>query len=363
VANRTIRVLLADGQASVRLSSSAAYTVASGSQTQTIPGGTQAVVRPSGSGCAVTAGGQTWTFAESATFSPGSALLRLANRNQNGYINTANMHYRGSLRIVRAGGSLTIVNHLPLEQYLYAVVPREVGSTWPAEALKAQAVAARSFAAQRVGSSGLFDVYCTTRSQAYGGADGEAAASTAAVDRTRGKVPTWNGKPIGAYYFDTSGGHTENVENVWAGSPVPYLKGVEDPYDTYSPYHVWPENPIRRSAAAMKKQLGSSYSPPGSLQTLYITRRGVSPRVVQAYAIGTKGSRATTGSVLRMRLGLRDTWFDVRTLSIKPHSSKQIVVTYGRPFELSGRTFPALAAGDKLVLRYLSGGKWHAATA
>jgi stage II sporulation protein D len=362
VPNRIIRVLLADGQSSVRLSATTDYTVTGGSSAQTVAGGTQTIVSPSGNGCTVTAGGQTWSFSDSVTFSPGSSLLRLANRNQNSYINTANMHYRGSLRVVRGGSGLTIVNHLPLEQYLYAVVPREVGSTWPAEALKAQAVAARSFGAQRVGSSGLFDVYCTTRSQAYGGADGEAAATTAAVDATRGMVPTWNGKPIGAYYFDTSGGYTENVENVWAGSPVPYLKGVDDPYDTYSPYHVWPENPIRRSAATVARQLGSGYAPPGALHTIYVTKRGVSPRVVQAYVLGSKGSRATTGAILRVRLGLRDTWFDVRTLSMKPFSTKRIVITYGEAFELSGRTFPALTAKDKLLLRYRAGGSWRSAS-
>jgi stage II sporulation protein D len=362
VPNSVIRVLLADSQSSVKVTAATDFTVAGGQDTRTIPGGTQAVATPSGNGCLVAAGGQTWSFAESVTFSPGSSLLLLANRNQNGYINTTNMHYRGSLRVVRSGSGLTVVNHVPLEQYLYAVVPREVGSTWPAEALKAQAVAARSFGAQRIGSAGLFDVYCTTRSQAYGGADGEAAATNAAVDGTRGKVPTWKGKPIGAYYFDTSGGHTENVENIWAGPPVPYLKGVDDPYDTYSPYHSWPENPIRRSAATIARQLGSGYAPPGVLQTIYVTRRGVSPRIVQAFVVGTKGSRATTGAILRVRLGLRDTWFDVRTLSMAPYSAKQLVITYGQPFELRGRTFPALGATDKLVLRYRVGAVWRSAT-
>jgi len=359
VPNSVIRVLLADGQASVRLTAATDYTFSSGSTSQTIAGGTQAVVTASGSGCTVTAGGQTWSVSSAVVFSPGSSFLRLANSNQNGYINTANMHYRGSLRIVRLSGGLSIINHLPLEQYIYGVVPREVSSGWPAEALKAQAVAARSFGAQHLGGSGLFDVYCTARSQAYGGADGEAATTSAAVDATRGRVPMYGGKPIGAYFFSTSGGHTENVENIWAGSAVAYLKGVEDPYDTYSPYHVWPENPIRRSAASITKQLGSGYAAPGSLRTIYVTKRGVSPRIVQAYVVGTKGSRPTTGAILRVRLGLRDTWFDVRTLSMAPSSSKTIVITYGQAYQLRGRTYPALADGDTLKLRYFVGGKWH----
>ena len=70
-------------------------------------------------------------------------------------------------------------------------------------------------------------------------------------------MPTYNGGPIAAFYFSTSGGHTENIENVWQTSPIAYLKGVEDPYDTYSPLHFWPENPILHAAGWYKDRLGS----------------------------------------------------------------------------------------------------------
>ncbi len=166
-------------------------------------------------------------------------------------------HYRGRLRVVHLTGGLEIVNTLPLESYLLGVVPRESPASWPIEALKAQAVAARSYAYRSTGGSGSFDVYCTTASQMYGGADGETAATNKAVTATKGIVPTYQGTPIVAYFFSTSGGHTENIENVWtSAAPVPYLKGVSDPYDTTSPYHAWPDDPIRRTPAADRRGAG-----------------------------------------------------------------------------------------------------------
>ena len=185
----------------------------------------------------------------------------LGNKNTSG-LPSVNMHYRGSLRVARLTSGLAIINVIRVEDYLRGVVPREVPSSWPAEALKAQAVAARSYAAIHFGSAGAYDLYCDTRSQAYNGADGEAASTNAAVAATRGVVPTYGGKPITAYFFSTSGGHTENIENVWGTAPVPYLKGVDDPYDTYSPYHIWPNDPIRMTGAAVAAALGSTYSRP-----------------------------------------------------------------------------------------------------
>lgn len=359
VANRTIRVLLADHQSRVRITAATPFSLRCGSQARQIPGGTWAVVTWSSGKYAVTAGAESWRFSAPLLFEPGTTRLLLANRNQNGLSTSANVHYRGALRVLRLSGGFSIINSLPLEKYLYGVVPRESPASWPLEALKAQAVAARSYAALHIGAGGPFDVWCSTRSQCYNGADGEAAASNAAVKATAGIVPTYGGKPISAFFFSTSGGYTESIENVWGTGPVPYLKGVPDPYDTGSPYHIWPENPIRRPAAAVLAALGSPYSPSGALQAIYVTRRGVSPRVVTAYVIGAGGSRAVTGATLRMKLGLRDTWFTVRTLSIDP--SPRVVVTYGEELTLKGRTYPRLAGGEKLTLHYKSGGVWRVA--
>ena len=226
VGDRAVRVLLAAGQSRVRVTSAAAFKASDGTRTVTIPGGVEAVLAWAG-GYSLAAGDKTWTFAGPVTFKPGKALLRLFNRNANGWPkDDKGAQYRGTLRAIHSGSGFTTVNRLLLEGYLRGVVPRESPSSWPQAALRAQAVAARSYAVRGIKGQGDFDVYCTTASQVYNGYDGEADSTNAAVKATAGIVPISGGRPIVAYFFSTSGGHTENVENVWGGSPVPYLKGV-----------------------------------------------------------------------------------------------------------------------------------------
>lgn len=363
VPNSSVRILLAEGQSSVRVSAATSFRIVSGSRALTVPGGTAAVVTYASGIYKVTAGARRWSFTAPVLLVPVKSLLLLANRNQNGWSTSANVHYRGSLRVVHLTGGLSIINVVALEAYLRGVVPREMPASWPAEALKSQAVAARSYAAQRVGSSGAFDLYCTTRSQVYNGADAESTATNAAVRATVGVVPTYGGNPISTFYFSTSGGHTESIQNVWATAPIAYLKGVPDPYDDVSPYHIWPNNPIRLPATAVAAALGPSYCPAGTLQTIFVTKTGVSPRVVTAYAVGTGGSRSLTGSLLRVKLGLRDTWFTVRSLSVSPPASPRTTVAYGDSVQLVGRTFPALLSSQRVRLhRRVGSGPWSSTT-
>jgi stage II sporulation protein D len=355
VANRPVRVLLSQGQNSVRVSAAKPFQASCSTGQVIVPTSVAAVVSWSAGAYHLAVGNKTSSSSSPIVFTPAGSNLMLANRS--GVLQAANLHYRGSLRVLHLANGLAVINTLSIEDYLCGVVPREVPSTWPPEALKAQAVAARSYAAIHVGSGGAFDLYSDTRSQGYGGADGETPSTRAAVAATRGVVPTYGGRPITAYFFSTSGGRTENIENVWGTKPVPYLKGVADPYDYYSPYHRWPNNPIRITAAAVAADLGAAYAPSGSLQTIFVTKRGFSPRVVTAYAIGS-GAKAVTGAVLRVRLGLRDTWFTVRTLSIDP--GKSTTITYGQTMTLRGRIFPALARSEKVILHYqTSGTSWR----
>ena len=134
-------------------------------------------------------------------------------------------------------------------------MPHEVPPSWPVEALKAQACAARAFALGLAQAEPGLDVYCDVRSQAYVGVGIEDRSTDAAVTATAGVVPVYKGKPIVAFYFSCSGGHTENIENGWPGAaPVPYLKGVDDPYDYYGSLHDW--GPLRRTAAQIGGPLG-----------------------------------------------------------------------------------------------------------
>ena len=218
--------------------------------------------------------------------------------------------YRGSIEIRPDVGGVTGINVIELDAYVKGVVAGEMPSSWPLEALKVQAVAARTYALATRKTTGTFDQYPDTRSQVYKGVAGESIRSNAAVDQTGKQILTYGGQPAVTYYFSTSGGHTENVEYSFVGSlSKPWLVGVPDPYDYYSPYHRW-ERPF--SPASLDSALGA----PGRFKQLKVLERGVSPRVVRARVVGTRGSRIVTGPQVRAALGLPDTWFtDVRVRS------------------------------------------------
>ncbi|HKN65021.1 MAG TPA: SpoIID/LytB domain-containing protein [Gemmatimonadaceae bacterium] len=150
-----------------------------------------------------------------------------------GFVTFNDTTYRGKAEArVNSSGTLAGINELPLEQYLYGVVPRELGPVaFPLlEAQKAQAVAARTYAIANIGrrASDGYDLRATTDDQVYGGYTAEYPLSNRAVDETAGIVATYGGKPIDALYSSTSGGHTADNEESFSGTPVPYLRGVPD---------------------------------------------------------------------------------------------------------------------------------------
>lgn len=234
--------------------------------------------------------------------------------------------YRGTFTVASDGKKLTLVNVVPLEQYLYAVVPSEMPKTWLPEALKAQAVAARSYAlATR--KTGAFDVYPDTRDQVYGGLDAEAPTSTAAVDATAGDILTYDGRTAKTYFFSTSGGRTAAVSDVWKSTPIPYLVSVPDPYDSLSPYHDW--GPLAFDADKLAKALKVK----GRLLDVQTTANA-SQRVDTVTAVGESGEKELSGPDVRTALGLRSTWFSVGVLALDPLPRK--TVTYGSKATLTG---------------------------
>jgi stage II sporulation protein D len=215
--------------------------------------------------------------------------------------------YRGALEVVptrSAAGSLNVVNAVGVDRYVQGVIAGEMPSSWPMAALRAQAVAARSYAlASGVGGNG-FDLYDDTRSQVYNGIDGETARTNAAAQQTANQVVTHNGRIAQTFFFSTSGGETENVENSFIGTPpLPYLKGVDDPYDGLSPYHTWrltiPDSTIQSRLARYVE---------GRLRRIVVTRRGISPRIVRAQLVGSAGTTSIRGDTLQYALGLYDRW-------------------------------------------------------
>jgi stage II sporulation protein D len=264
--------------------------------------------------------------------------------------------YRGTIEVIPDGGGLTAINVIDLDPYLKGVVAGEMPSSWPLEALKVQAVAARTYALATRKTTGSFDQYPDTRSQVYKGVVGESASSNAAVDQTAGEILTYAGVPAVTYYFSTSGGHTENVEYSFVGSlSKPWLVGVPDPYDHHSPYHRWQAT---FSAATLDRALGA----PGKFVRLKALQRGVSPRVVRAEVIGTRGRRTVSGPQVRAALGLRDPWFThVRAASSarRPRSARP--ASWGpslRLLAIAGEFRPA-PRGRRLAVQRKMGEGWR----
>jgi stage II sporulation protein D len=256
------------------------------------------------------------------------------------------------------GGGLTAVNVLGLDAYVQGVVPGEMPPSWHPEALKVQAVAARSYALATDVGGAIFDQYADTRSQAYHGMSAEQPSTNAAVLATAGQVVLYQGQVATTYYFSTSGGRTENVENVFYGAaPSPYLKSVRDPYDGGSPRHRWQ---LRFTRAQMKAKLGSLCS--GSFKAIKVVQRGVSPRVVAADVVCSRGRTRTNGSALRSRLGLYDTWFTVTKATSSARRAKDlsvpIVSSLLHPRTIMGRFTPAPAKGIVAVERR-AGTRWQ----
>jgi stage II sporulation protein D len=216
-----------------------------------------------------------------------------------------------------SGGGVMAINIVPLDAYVQGVIPGEMPASWRPEALKVQAVAARSYALATDRGGSLFDQYSDTRSQVYLGMGAEQRSTNAAARATAGQVVLYHGRVATTYYFSTSGGRTENIENVFYGSPhTPYLRGVKDPYDGAAPRHRWQ---FRFSASSLNARLGNQC--PGSFRRIKILKRGYSPRVVRAQVICSRGSVRASGQTLRSELGLYDTWFTVTRASAKASRS------------------------------------------
>jgi stage II sporulation protein D len=234
--------------------------------------------------------------------------------------------YRGKLELVSQGGFLRVVNALPLESYLQGVVAGEMPYSWPAEALEAQAVAARSYAIASMLVGKPYDLYSDVRSQVYLGVGGEKPSTTKAVTDTAGKVVTYAGKVATTYYYSSSGGRTASAADVF-GFSVPYLVSKPDPWDKASPYNRW--GPVLIGARTLQSKLDADArvvdvtttpTPSGRLRSL----------TLQTIA----GAEQVPSSVVRTALGLRSTYMTIGVLRLDKASSGPVV--YGSASTLTG---------------------------
>jgi len=192
---------------------------------------------------------------------------------------------------------------LGIESYVRGVVAAEMPSSWPMAALEAQAIASRTYALTTDAGGTRFDVYADTRSQVYLGRAAETAATNSAVSATAGQIVLYDGQPATTYFFASSGGMTEDSQNSFIGSaPEPWLVGVPDQYESAAAAH-WT---VRMSFHAAGVRLRGLVR--GNFQGIEVLTRGVSPRVVSAEVLGTRGATPVSGPELEARLGLNSTW-------------------------------------------------------
>lgn len=223
-----------------------------------------------------------------------------------GYVWIGDRWYRGRTRLIRQGKGITAVNLVSLEEYLYSVVGSEAIPTWPLAALKAQAVAARTYALYKSAAAGnrFYDLDATTSSQVYKGLEKEFTSTQEAVNQTTGQVLSYQGKPILAAFHSSSGGHTENVEDVWT-SHLPYLRGVVD-YDQVSPVFQW-------TKTFSASQLGQLLGGVGTVRSLIPEKMTPLGRVLSLKVVGSRRSKRVSGTQIRKALDLRSTLFTVST--------------------------------------------------
>ena len=222
-------------------------------------------------------------------------------------INVDGVNYRGQMEFISNGSTLTVVNHLGLEEYLCGVVPKETFASWPTEALKAQAICSRSYTIAKCEENYQKDYDLTSPGdQLYGGASAEAASTTAAVYGTAGNYLEYNGKPLLTFFHTCCGGATEDGEKIFTYVRF-YPSGVTSPYCKGCKHYDW-EYSI--GAADLASKLKAAGYNPGNAAPLQVTKRFNSGRVAEIRI----GSATLTGEQLRKAVGydvIKSTRFSV----------------------------------------------------
>jgi SpoIID/LytB domain protein len=252
----------------------------------------------------------------------------------NGYPGT-NRTYRGTLEFRPAPGGMTVVNTLNIEEYLYAVIPSEMPTSWPEESLKAQAIAARSYTLAYRGQfrDKGFDLYGTPHSMAYHGVETESTATTAAVDATRGIILRGGAEPLKAYFSANHGGYSEDSQTMWGYDA--YMAAVPDKLlpvrKTFLPLDeldAWIRETPRTYSYVSRLSYVSAYrwekwvrpeeirrrlpQDPGEIQSIVSRGRGISGRIYELEVRGTKQSVMVKGDAIWNAMGsLRSSLFTI----------------------------------------------------
>lgn len=316
--NPVLRVLVIDNKESVLMAIKGSYRVYSTTSDKLLTGGyiLHTIVTASDQG--IMFGQRDLKFSKIRVVVPESSYIYIDGR-----------AFRGSVDIIRKENmKLMVINRVPLEEYLYGVLYNEISHRWPIEAIKAQAIAARTFALYQARQNKLQDYDLTNDiySQVYSGATSERWSTTRAVKMTTGKVLTYNGDIFPTYYHATCGGHTEDASNLW-NIDLPCLKGVVCGYCKDSPHYRWTKTMV---LSDVEKKLNAGGYKLGRIKDIVIVSRNDSGRVDKLEIKDETGiSYIITAKDFRQILG---------------------------PNELRSTNFEASISGDKLVLKGIGWG-------
>ena len=227
-----------------------------------------------------------------------------------GFIWIEGIKYRGFCSLLVNGGKMTVINKVGTEEYLYSVLGKEMSPSWPLEALKAQAICARSYAYRnrnKFASYG-FNLCTTTVSQVYGGVATESEKTIQAVEETRGQLLKYNGQVAETLFYASDGGYTADAKYVW-GNPVPYLKAKEDPYEVNknASYGTWT---VTYTASDIENMLANKDINIGNVKDVVV--KGVDNNTVyHVDIIGTNGTYSVKNDKTRTFFGLKSQYFEI----------------------------------------------------
>jgi stage II sporulation protein D len=331
---REVRVLLGAGRKQFVVSSARPFRVVdAGGRKATLPAGRIGL----GPKLAVRIDGRSVRLRSPVRFEGGAAPVALDGN-----------AYRGALVIRSRGGRMSAVNHVSLERYLAGVVAWEMPHDWHPEALRAQAVVARSYALATLTPRKIFDVFDDQRSQVYGGVRAETPSTNRAVGATSGRVLFHGDRIAVTFYHSTSGGRTAAVRDVWPrAESLPYLRAVADPHDRASPHHVW--EPRRLTRAELARELKAP-ALRGAVDI--VVARNASGRADEVKIRTPAGMHPVDAARFRTALGLRSTWFRIGVLDLTRPPGPAV---FGKPLALRGiaRGLPAP------VIQRHEGGTWR----
>ena len=281
----------------------------------------------------------------------GPVLFKPASGGPLGY---GKADYRGKLVVQAAGSKLYAINQLSSEAYIRGVVANEMPSSWPAEALKSQAVAARSYA-RATDRNGSFDFYADTRDQVYKGVSSETPSTNRAVSATARTVAVYSGRPIKAFFHSSSGGYTEDSSRVFGSSP--YLKAVRDVDARGRSYESRAGSPWVRWSGYLNPN-GSLELGVGSIKNVRVLERSPSGRALKVEVTGTRGKKTISGQY-NIRYGLKSKGLKRANGSSYPAGVLPSArVKFGSDCGGPSRTKPALHRNGTFYLKNnLSGGR------